>query len=670
MAAEAPFGTTAKPGELRVLVLPSTAADAQAISRVLGANGIASKNCSGISQLCMEHEQGAGLLIVSEEALPAGADELAACVAGQPVWSDLPVMVLSKAGRESHALADTVARLGNVSVIERPVRTSTLLSLVRSGLRARERQYQVREYLAAQELAQQVIREGERRYRSLIENVTDYAIFMTDPAGRINSWNSGAESILGYGSEEVLGQSMDMFSTAGHLADGGWIRRKDGKDLFIDTASAPVTDDGGRLVGYAHFLKDVTEKHRIETEREELLQSERAARGEAERASRMKEEFLATLSHELRTPLNAVLGWARLLRKSRDLSEDAMNGLTVIERNARSQGQIIDDLLDMSAIISGKVRLEVEPVDLASLVSTAIETIRPAAQARDIQLEVVLDPSPALVRGDPYRLQQVLWNLLSNAVKFTPKDGRITITLARVHSHLEVEVTDNGEGIDAAFLPYVFDRFRQADASSSRPHGGLGLGLSIVKQLVELHGGSIAATSAGRGQGARFHIEMPLLAAVPDAQRTEALSGLRMPAAELAVQDESPALDLKGLKILVVDDEPDARFLVQRILADCNAGVTTASSAGEALGLLAQDPPDVLISDVGMPGEDGYALIRRVRLLPNGSSRIPAIALTAYARKEDRAKAKRAGFQRHLAKPVDATELVATVDSLARPSSA
>src|SRR6478736_931140 len=515
MPGEVSTAHTATPGEFRVLVLPFTAADAQAIRRVLGANDIAAEICSSVTQLCLHLAAGAGLLIVSEEVLPGGADELAACVAGQPVWSDLPLIILSKAGRESNALGDTLARLGNVSVIERPVRTSTLLSLVRSGLRARAGQYEVREYLAAQETAQQVIREGERRYRSLIENVTDYAIFMTDPDGRISSWNSGAEAILGYAAGEVLGQSLSMFAGGGDLAEGGWISRKDGQQLYVDTASAPVTDDAGRLAGFAHFVKDVTEKHRIETEREELLESERAARGEAERASRMKEEFLATLSHELRTPLNAVLGWARLLRKSRDLSEDAMNGLTVIERNARSQGQIIDDLLDMSAIISGKVRLEVEPVDLASLVSTAIETIRPAAQARDIQLEVVLDASPALVRGDPYRLQQVLWNLLSNAVKFTPKDGRITITLARVHSHLEVEVTDNGEGIDAAFLPYVFDRFRQADASSSRPHGGLGLGLSIVKQLVELHGGSIRAVSAGRGKGSTFRIELPVLAPVP-----------------------------------------------------------------------------------------------------------------------------------------------------------
>src|SRR6478752_375094 len=609
MAGEVSTAHNATPGEFRVLVLPFTAADAQAIRKVLGANDIAAEICSGVTQLCLHVAAGAGLLIVSEEVLPGGADELAACVAGQPVWSDLPLIILSKAGRESNALGDTLARLGNVSVVERPVRTSTLLSLVRSGLRARARQYEVREYLAAQETAQQAIREGERRYRSLIENVTDYAIFMTDPDGCISSWNSGAEAILGYASGEVLGRSLSMFAGGGDLAEGGWISRKDGEQLFVDTASAPVTDDDGRMVGFAHFVKDVTEKHRIETEREELLESERAARGEAERASRMKEEFLATLSHELRTPLNAVLGWTRLLRKSRDLPEDAVNGLVVIERNARSQAQIIDDLLDMSAIISGKVRLDVQPVELALVVSTAIETIRPAAEAREIRLEGILDTASGPTRGDPYRLQQVLWNLLSNAVKFTPKGGCIIVRLSRTGSHFEVEVTDNGEGIEPDFLPHVFDRFRQADASSSRTHGGLGLGLSIVKQLVELHGGSIDATSAGRGQGARFHIEMPLLAAMPDAQRTEALSGLRMPAAELVVQEESPALDLKGLKILVVDDEPDARFLVQRILADCNAGVTTASSAGEALGLLAQDPPDVLISDVGMPGEDGYALI-------------------------------------------------------------
>src|SRR6478735_6833027 len=667
MPGEVSTAHTATPGEFRVLVLPFTAADAQAIRKVLGANDIAAEICSGVTQLCLHVAAGAGLLIVSEEVLPGGADELAACVAGQPVWSDLPLIILSKAGRESNALGDTLARLGNVSVVERPVRTSTLLSLVRSGLRARARQYEVREYVAAQETAQQAIREGERRYRSLIENVTDYAIFMTDPDGCISSWNSGAEAILGYASGEVLGRSLSMFAGGGDLAEGGWISRKDGEQLFVDTASAPVTDDDGRMVGFAHFVKDVTEKHRIETEREELLESERAARGDAERASRMKEEFLATLSHELRTPLNAVLGWTRLLRKSRDLPEDAVNGLVVIERNARSQAQIIDDLLDMSAIISGKVRLDVQPVELALVVSTAIETIRPAAEAREIRLEGILDTASGPTRGDPHRLQQVLWNLLSNAVKFTPKCGCIIVRLSRTGSHFEVEVTDNGEGIEPDFLPHVFDRFRQADASSSRTHGGLGLGLSIVKQLVELHGGSIHATSAGRGQGATFRIELPALAAVPQ-PHLEAHRGSQAKGAEPTSPDDLQAPDLSGMKVLVVDDEPDARFLVQRILADCNAGVITASSAGEALGLLAKDTPDLLISDVGMPGEDGYSLIRRVRSLPNGISRIPAIALTAYARLEDRAKATRAGFQKHMAKPVDATELVAMVDSLVRSS--
>ena len=668
MPVEDSAASTAKSGEFRVLVLPSTAADAQAIKKVLGANDIAAEVCSGVTQLCLHLATGAGLLIVSEESLPAGADELAACIAGQPVWSDLPLIILSKAGRESTALGETLARLGNVSVVERPVRTSTLLSLVRSGLRARARQYEVREYLAAQETAQQVIREGERRYRSLIENVTDYAIFMTDPDGCISSWNSGAEAILGYAAGEVLGQSLSMFAGGGDLAEGGWISRKDGQQLYVDTASAPVTDDSGRLAGFAHFVKDVTEKHRIETEREELLESERAARGEAERASRMKEEFLATLSHELRTPLNAVLGWTRLLRKSRDLTEDVVNGLVVIERNARSQAQIIEDLLDMSAIISGKVRLDVQPIELALVVGTAVETIRPAADARDIRLELKLDAASGATRGDPYRLQQVLWNLLSNAVKFTPKGGRISVRLSQAASHFEVEVADNGEGIDQDFLPHVFDRFRQADASSSRPHGGLGLGLSIVKQLVELHGGSIRALSAGRGKGATFRIELPLLAAVPRSRAAQALCGPRPRDSEPVAPEEGPTRDLSGLKVLVVDDEPDARLLVQRILADCNAGVITASSAGEALGLLTQDPPDVLISDVGMPGEDGYAFIRRVRSLPDGLASIPAIALTAYARLEDRARATRAGFQKHLAKPVDATELVAMVDSLVRSS--
>jgi signal transduction histidine kinase len=552
--------------ETRVLILPPTGADGLAMGKLFDACHIVFALCKTSLEMCETQRAGAGTLILSEEALLADSSELLACIASQPVWSDLPVIVLSRSGRESVALAEVIPRLGNVTVVERPIRTSTLIALVRSTLRARVRQYQVREYLAEQEQAQQVIRDAEQRYRSLLE-------------------------------------------------------------------------------------------------------SERAARTQAEHAGRTKDEFLATLSHELRTPLNAILGWTQVLRRSRDLPQDAQDALIVIERNARSQAQIIEDLLDMSSIISGKVRLDVQRLDLASIVNAAIETVRPVALAKGVRLHVVLDPLAGPVRGDPNRLQQVFWNLLINAMKFTQRDGRVTVTLARVNSHLEVEIADNGEGIDPTFLPHVFDRFRQADSSTARRHGGLGLGLSIVKQLVELHGGAISAKSAGRNMGSSFRIILPLMATVVDALETDVSGQHPKRSASISAVEEIAPSDLTGLKVLVVDDEPDARSLIQRLLQDCRAIVVTAGSAEEAVQILLCDTPDVLVSDIGMPGEDGYMLMRRIRSMADPNGVIPAIALTAYARIEDRVKAIHAGFQLHLSKPVEPVELVAMVQSLAgRPS--
>ena len=665
-------------------MLPATRADGLAIGKLFRANGIEFDVCADTRQLCEAQRAGAGALIISEEALATDPEDLFASIEAQPVWGDLPIIVLSRAGREPLVLAKSVARLGNVSIVERPIRTSTLITLVRSSLRARERQYQVREYLVQQDRAQKTIREVERRYRSLIDNITDYAIFMTTPEGEVSSWNEGAEAILGYSAGEVVGQSIDLFSTqedidanvsigqmnearkTGRSAADGWKLRKDGRRLFIEGVAVSVLDESGQLAGFAHFLKDVTEKQRTASEREALLDSERAARGDAERASRMKDEFLATLSHELRTPLAAVLGWTQVMRRMQNLPPEAANALSVIERNARSQAQIIADLLDMSSIISGKVRLDVQRLDLASVVNATIETVRPAAQAKSIRLNVVLDPMAGPVRGDPNRLQQVLWNLLTNAVKFTPRDGRVTVTLARVNSHLEIEVADTGEGIDPAFLPHVFDRFRQADATSTRQHGGLGLGLSIVKQLVEMHGGSISAKSSGTGLGATFRVAIPLTPTAEDSLESEARREHPTRSSTASTMDALPSINLQGIKVLVVDDEPDARSLIQRVLEECKATVSTAASASEAIQDVLANTPHVIVSDIGMPREDGYSLIRRVRALSDGKAAIPAIALTAYARTEDRVTAIHAGFQVHLSKPVEPAELVAMVDSLVR----
>ncbi len=407
------------------------------------------------------------------------------------------------------------------------------------------------------------------------------------------------------------------------------------------------------------------ELHSVNAERESLLGSERAARTQAEQISKMKDEFLSNLSHELRTPLNAIYGWAQILLAGPAEPDDLENGLVAIERNSRVQRQIIDDLLDMSEIISGKVRMNVQRTDLTPIVRAAVDTIRPAAMAKTIRLRMTLDPSASPVSGDPGRLQQIFWNLLSNAIKFTPQDGRIEVLLERVNSHLEVRVVDSGEGISAEFLPHVFDRFEQEDNSIGRRYGGLGLGLSITKHLVELHGGTICAQSGGPNRGATFVVVLPLLGVLPARvafERPTPNLG-RSGAPSFPVRDLD--LSLSGVKVLVVDDEVDSRVLVQRVLERCGAVVRTAASAAEALSAIEAEKPDVLVSDIGMPGENGYELIRQVRSRGGQEGGIPAVALTAYASSEDRLKAVRAGFQMHMAKPVEAAELLTIVSSLA-----
>jgi len=389
---------------------------------------------------------------------------------------------------------------------------------------------------------------------------------------------------------------------------------------------------------------------------------------EAQEVNRLKDEFLATLSHELRTPLTAVLGWTRLLGTGQ-LDETTQNrALETIERNAQSQVQLIDDILDVSRIIRGKLRLNVRPAELSPVIEAAVDSVRPAAEAKGIRLQVVLDPRAGPVSGDPDRLQQVVWNLLSNAIKFTPKDGRVQVLLTRVNSHLELTVSDTGQGIESKFLPYVFDRFRQADPSTTRTHGGLGLGLAIVRHLVELHGGTVTAESEGAGQGTTFKVSLPLM--IVHQPEFASNAGERAIVAEHPTAGGRVALDcpseLSGLRVLLVEDEPDSREMLVIVLTQCRAEVRAVSNAADALSQLQSWQPDVLISDIEMPGEDGYTLIRKVRSLPpERGGKIPAAALTAYARAEDRMRALLAGFQLHVPKPVEPAELAAVVASLA-----
>jgi PAS domain S-box-containing protein len=384
---------------------------------------------------------------------------------------------------------------------------------------------------------------------------------------------------------------------------------------------------------------------------------------DAQESNRLKDEFLATVSHELRTPLTAVLGWAHMLRAGKLDGERETLALEAIERNARSQAQLIDDLLDVSRIITGKLRLDVRQVDPGSFIESAIEAVRPAAEAKEIRIQKVMDTGVVSVAGDPARLQQVVWNLLSNAIKFTPKGGRVQVRLERVNSHVEITVSDTGVGIKPEFLEHAFERFRQADQTTTRDHGGLGLGLAIVRHLVELHGGTAVAESPGEGQGATFIVKLPI---VPVYQKENLAERVHPAARDTLPTYECPDR-LDGLKVLVVDDEPDTRELLKVGIGQCGAEVKTASSVQEALEAIEQERPDLLISDIGMPVEDGYDLIRRVRALPHESGgSVPAIALTAYARTEDRMRALRAGYQMHVPKPVEMAELVTVAASLVR----
>ncbi len=497
--------------------------------------------CTTIDEVCQELNQGAGVVLLTEESLTTRSLAfLARSLMQQPRWSDIPIILLTSGGSESPANTESLASLGaigNVNLIERPVRMMTLLSAIKAALRARNRQYDVREHL-----------ETEVRNKQALEK----------------------------------------------------------------------------------------------------------AFNQVEEASRLKDEFLATVSHELRTPLNAVLGWTTLLRSNNLDEPGRKRALETIERNARSQQQLVEDLLDVSRAISGKLRLDARPVEARKFIEEAVEALRPTAQARQVRVTQTIESNLNHVYGDPTRLRQIVWNLLSNAIKFSHRGGLVRISAQRIDSNLEITVKDNGQGIAPEFLPFVFERFRQADMTTTRAHGGLGLGLAIVRQLVELHSGTVRVASPGLGQGATFTATLPLMTGHKAAKRPHESN-----------QTTKMTMDLKGVRVLVVDDEVDTRDLLKTVLSKHGARVTTAPSAAVALNLMSRVKPDVLISDVGMPDIDGYALMRQIRALPpERGGQVPAVALTAYAREQDRKRAIDAGYQLHLSKPIEINQLSASVAHL------
>jgi signal transduction histidine kinase len=540
--------------EQRILFVPPTPRDGEITRSMLARVQLTCALCADLPELSKEIPRGAAAVLLTEEALDsAGIQNVLQTLDEQEPWSGLPVIMLLRGGAQSAAASRALHALRNVTLLERPAATRTVISAVEAAFRARQRQYQIREQIESIRKAEAIARE-------------------------------------------------------------------------------------------------------LKAQLEIALEGERSARAEAEHANRMKDDFLSTLSHELRTPLNAIFGWTQILKESRGNLELLAEGIKVIDRNVRLQTQLIEDLLDISRIISGKVRLDIQEVDLPPVVMAAIDSVLPAAAAKGIHLEQVIDPLAGSVSGDPGRLQQVLWNLLTNAIKFTPKDGTVHVLVERVNSHVEIGIADTGEGIDAEFLPHLFERFSQADGSAKRRHGGLGIGLAVVKNLVELHGGSVSATSPGVGKGSTFTVHIPVRVArgIQDEQPR--------PASKRRPDVISGPGKLGGIKVLIVDDESDARDLVQRILTGCAAETTVAASAGDAVLLLKTFEPDVILSDIGMPGQDGYEFMQLVR---SRGLKIPAIALTAFARPQDRIRVIEAGYQAHLPKPVEPAELVAMIASLA-----
>jgi len=529
--------------------------------------------------------------------------------------------------------------------------------------------------LTRRKQAEEALRESEKRFR-LIFNQQFQFMAILSPEGILLDINELPLRAAGVTRDEVLGQLFWETPWWQGLPEmqAGWPARlasaarsdtpvfsvdsyqaADGTRIADASITAVKTSDG-RVEFFIIQASDITERKRVEEERERLLL-------EAQEANRLKDEFLATVSHELRTPLTAILGWSHLLRGGQLDDEGAVKALETIERNARAQSQLIDDLLDVSRIVTGKLRLEVVPVSPRSFIDPAVDAVRPAAEAKGVRLEKVIDTGVVTVMGDAARLRQVVWNLLTNAVKFTPRGGRVQVRLERVNSRVEIAISDTGAGIDPEFLPHVFERFRQADQRTTRQHGGLGLGLAIVRHLIELHGGSVWADSAGAGTGATFTLTLPVAAVH---RREDVEEYVQQASRDVPPANECPER-LDGVRVLVVDDEPDARDMLSAGLGHCGAQVTAASSAREALEALAGLKFDVLISDIGMPDVDGYELIRLVRELPpEVGGRTPAVALTAYARAEDRLRALRAGFEMHVSKPVELTELVVVIANIVR----
>ncbi|MEH1931124.1 hybrid sensor histidine kinase/response regulator [Nostoc sp.] len=648
---------------LRFLLLEDSLLDAELTEAMLTEGGI---NCELIrvetgADFLAALETEAFDLILADYALPS-FDGISALEIARNRFPEVPFIFVSAALGEE--LAIEALKNGATDYVLKQGLGRLVPSVQRALRSAKERRERKR--------AEESLQKSEARYRRIVD--TSYeGIWMIDEETQTEYVNHRLSQMLGYPAEEILGRSLfDFMDQADGIAaqeklewlkgEGsdlkeGRLRCKDGSYIWTLISARAIFGEQNQFLGAIAMLTDITDRKRTESERDRLLQLEQLARAEAEAANRIKDEFLAVLSHELRSPLNPILGWAKLLQ-SRKFDEKALKkALQTIERNAKLQAQLIEDLLDVSRILQGKLNLNMIPVNLASTIEATMETVRLAAEAKAIQIEMMLDRTVGKVLGDSARLQQVLWNLLLNAVKFTPTGGQVNVRLECIDAQAQITVSDTGKGIDPDFLPHVFDYFRQGDSTTTRKFGGLGLGLAIARHLVEMHGGTVGAQSLGEDKGASFTVSLPLIkdaATINDDTNADSST---------AVFAASP---LMGLQILIVDDNADTRDFFTFVLEQFGAIVTAVASGNEALQALTQSKPDILLSDIGMPEMNGYMLIEQVRTLEaqGGGKQIPAIALTAYAGEIDQQQALKAGFQQHIVKPVAPEELLMAISNL------
>jgi PAS domain S-box-containing protein len=638
----------------RIVIVDDNPATLYSTSRILRAAGFNVIEAINGEQGLEFAGNGADLILLDVNLPDLHGFEVCRRLRENPQTKRLPVIHLSATFVKEIDKAQGLDSGGD-GYLTHPVEPPVLIATVNAFLRTRS--------------AEDEMRRSEAKFKAVFDNASS-GILLLDQNLAYLEVNPAMCDLLARPVEEIVGKPLSAFSPPGISTDseqielalkakGVWrgtfpLLRSDGKLVHLEWYISVHSFPGVRLA----VVTDMTDRLRLEAERDDLLASERAARAQAERASYLKDEFLGTLSHELRTPLNSILLWAQMLSRRVDEPE-VLRGLATIERSTHVQAQLIADLLDVSAIVSGKLRLDIQKLDLVGMIKATVETLTPAMDAKKLTLETLFDPRLTPISGDPARLQQVIWNLLNNASKFTPKGGHIKISVERIHSQVKIVVGDNGQGIEPDLLPYLFERFRQGDVSTKRTSGGLGLGLAIVKHLVELHGGTVSASSKGPGSGAEFTVLLPIASVLDE------------PVNLLAPQKNgstSASTRLDGMRILLVDDDTESCNVMARILGQTGAIIKVANNVDDALADLEHFKPQILVSDLGMPDRDGYDLIREVRALGHSFQNLPAIALTALAGPQDRRRALLAGYQVHLAKPIDSTELITALAVLSKRS--